>query len=99
MAHAPRLDLRRMAFIALVTACVSAAVGYTARAVYRSRSGGRPGSGAPVAPSEAEAGRALINRSGAKGMFVDRQQPQVALVPGEAPHGPPTNAPVPRRPP
>src|SRR6266850_3493859 len=97
MAHAPRLDPRRMAFIALVTACVSAAVGYTARAVYRSRSGARPGSGAPVAPSEAEAGRALISRSGAKVMFVDGQQAQVALVPGEAPNGPRTIVPMPCR--
>lgn len=95
MANAPR-DPRRVAFAALVTACVVVAVGYTAWAGHRSRSGGRPrpGGGEPITAEEAGAGRALISRSGAKVMFVDGQQAQVALVPGEAPNGPRTIVPM-----
>ena len=94
MANAPRPDPRRVAFAALVTASVVVAVGYTAWAGRRSRSSGRPGGGEPVAPSDAGAGRALISRSGAKVMFVDGQQAQVALVPGDAPNGPRTIVPM-----
>ncbi|HYU91734.1 MAG TPA: hypothetical protein VE966_14910, partial [Gemmatimonadales bacterium] len=77
-----------------MTASVVVAVGYTAWARHRSRSSGRPGGGEAVAPSDAGAGRALISRSGAKVMFIDGQQAQVALVPGEAPNGPRTIVPM-----
>jgi len=100
MANRPRSDRRRLAFALLVTGCVAGGGGYTAWAVFRTRSRAQPAGGkaAPVVAAAAAAGRALIRRSRPSVMFSNGVGgdgwERVALVPTAAPDGPRTIAPL-----